>query len=804
MSTLRTKLRRDLNRQKAQFAAVTITVFLGITMFGATYDSFQNLEASYAQTATEFNFANLTVAGGDVVAFAAEAAERPDVEATSTRTVADLALRLGDTKLLGRVVGIPDDEPVINRVLILEGRYPTGPDSVLMEEHLAAHFDIAPGDTFGIQGPSGWTEVEVAGVISSPEYIWPAASRQEVITTPDNFGVVFAAENTAATLSGIAGPNEAVVYYVDGDEDESLSAGLSARAYELGALEAFTRAEQPSNAALEEDLKGFEELGLFFPILFLSAAAMAAYVMITRLVHAQRPQIGILLANGFTKRQVLRHYLGYGIVPGLIGSIPGAIAGVLLARVITGLYTDFISVPITVIRFYPSTLFAAIALGLLATVIAAAAPALSASRLSPAESMRGSTPAGKGRPSLAERLLTFFGRLPDKLLGGGRRGRHRRAPLGRIPIRWRMTLRGIERNPRRTVYTIIGVVLSLTLVLVSWGMLDTVEYLLDRQFVDIQKEDARVYFSTPAGAAELEDLESIPGIATVEPALELPIAIEAGGDRYETFLVAVEQDTEMRTFFTGRNTTTTLPPYGILAGVGLNDELDVEAGDPVSVTVGGVDLTLETHLTEFVDEPLGSMVYISEEYAEELVGLPLPATSALLIYEEGADPADIRSRIIELPQVAAFEDANAVYDIMQDFMALFYAFVGVMLAFGGAMAFALIFNTMSVNIAERSREVATLLAVGTKRRTISRLITTENLLVAAIGIPLGLVVGYVTSALAMASFQSDMFRFELYVRPGTFLWSALAILIVALISQWPGLRAVGRMDIARVVKERST
>ena len=212
---------------------------------------------------------------------------------------------------------------------------------------------------------------------------------------------------------------------------------------------------------------------------------------------------------------------------------------------------------------------------------------------------------------------------------------------------------------------------------------------------------------------------------------------------------------------------------------------------------------MHTQVSEFIDEPLGSMVYISESYAEELAGMPLPATSALLIYEEGANSSKIRNAVVELPQVAAFEDAKAIYNIMQDYMALFYVFIGVMLAFGAAMAFALIFNTMSVNIAERSREVATLLAVGTKRSMISRLISTENLLVAGIGIPLGLVVGYLTSAAAMASFQSDMFRFELYVKPLTFVWSALAILIVALISQWPGLRAVGRMDIARVVKERS-
>ena len=510
---LRRKLRRDLGRQKAQFAAVTLTVFLGITMFGATYDSFQNLEASYAQTATEFSFANLTVVGGDVGQFAIDAAEVPGVEMVSTRTVADLPFRLGDTKLLGRVIGIPESGPVVNRVLVLEGNEPTGSDSVLMEEHLAAHFDIVPGDTFEIQTSSGWTEVEVAGIISSPEYIWPAASRQEVITTPDNFGVVFATQSTVGALSGIVEPNEAVVYYAGGTENDDLSTTLTARAYDLGALETFTRAEQPSNAALEEDLAGFRELGLFFPILFLSAAAMAAYVMITRLVHAQRPQIGILLANGFTKGQVLRHYLGYGIVPGLIGSIPGALAGVMLARVITGLYTGFISVPITVIRFYPSTLFTAIFLGLLATLVAAAAPALAASRLSPAESMRGSVPAGKGRASLVERLVP---------------------PLRRLPIRWRMTLRGIERNPRRTIYTIIGVVLSLTLVLVSWGMLDTIEHLMDRQFVQIQKEDARVYFTTPVGPSDLTALENIEGVARVESSLELPIAIEAKGVRYET------------------------------------------------------------------------------------------------------------------------------------------------------------------------------------------------------------------------------------------------------------------------------
>ena len=49
----------------AAVIAITITIFLGVTIFGASYDSFQNLKASYDTTATEYRFANLTMSGGD-------------------------------------------------------------------------------------------------------------------------------------------------------------------------------------------------------------------------------------------------------------------------------------------------------------------------------------------------------------------------------------------------------------------------------------------------------------------------------------------------------------------------------------------------------------------------------------------------------------------------------------------------------------------------------------------------------------------------------------------------------------------
>jgi putative ABC transport system permease protein len=783
VTPLRRKLLRDIRRHRAQFVAITITIFIGVTIFGASYDSFQNLKASYDTTATEYRFANLTISGGDTAAIAAAVESTAAVESVETRTSLDVPIRVGDTKFLGRTIGVPSGaQPSVNRLEILSGSYldPALPDGVMVEEHMADHFGLVIGDSFEILAGAEWHRVAVTGVVASPEYIWPSRDRQEVITSPDNFGVVFGSEELARDLAG-AGPNEVVAYYRGGDEDEEVTSSLAREARDLGAASVYPREDQASNAALREDLKGFEEMAVFFPIMFLIAAGMAAYVMISRLVHAQRPHIGVFLANGFTRRQVLRHYLGYGFIPGLVGSIPGAIAGVLLARSITRMYTGLLSIPVTLVEFYPVTVFGAVAFGLIASLLAALAPALVASRVLPAAAMRGETPGGGGKLSLLERVVP---------------------PVRRLPAAWKMALRGVGRNPRRTVYTMIGVVLSLMLVLVSWGMIDTIRHLMDRQFVEIQQEDATVYFAGPASTADVAALLDINGVAAAEPALTVPVSLGSAGEHYETALLVLEDGTTMHRLLSIDDGWIDLPSEGVALGKATRDLLGIEVGDPIVISLGP-DGSITEPVAAFVDEPLGTMAYMARSRAETLIGGELPATSALISYAAGADAKELRNTITELPQVAAFEDAKVIYDMMQRYMVLFYAFVGMMLLFGGAMAFALIFNAMSVNIAERTREVATLLAVGTDRRSISRYISAENLVVAAMGIPIGLVVGYFAAREAMASFSSDLFAFDLYVAPMTFVWAAAAILLVALISQWPGLRAIRRISIPKIVKERS-
>ena len=146
VSTLNRKLWRDVLRHRAQFIAVAVTVFLGVTMFVASYDSYLNLDASYQATFTEYRFANVTYVGGDVEALADSAVGVPGVESVSVRTVADHPLRINGLKMLGRIVGVPADRQAeVNQLKVLEGSYlPTG-EAILVEEHMANHFQTAAG-----------------------------------------------------------------------------------------------------------------------------------------------------------------------------------------------------------------------------------------------------------------------------------------------------------------------------------------------------------------------------------------------------------------------------------------------------------------------------------------------------------------------------------------------------------------------------------------------------------------------------------------------------------------------------------
>ena len=482
--------------------------------------------------------------------------------------MADVPIRVdAGHQLMGRVIGMPSaSQPTVDSVAMLSGGYldPSDPSGVVVEQHMAGYFNLARGSSLSVFGPDGWQPVHVRGVAASAEYLWPARSRQEPLVTPDEFGVLFVPEPLAQSLSGLTQPNQALVYLDSASRGPGAVGELTQLATAHSAAEVTTRDQQASNATLQEDITGFGELSVFFPVLFLAAAAVATYLLLSRLVRAQRTQLGTLRGNGVRDRAIVAHYLSFGLGVGLVAGLIGALAGIALAGVITNEYATELALPFTVVQLHPWTPVIGLSLAIVAGAAAALAPSLLALKISPAEAMRGQVPALSGRTSLFEHLLPG---------------------LRQLPAGAKLVLRGLERNPRRSLTVIVGVALALVLVLTSLGLIDTTQILLARQFDDIQQQDAQVFTATTADQAVISGLMAVPGVLVAEPAAQLSVTLRHSGRLYSTALVGLETTTLMHRFYGSDGARLQLPVSGVLLGTAVGAKLGLHVGDVSSLTV---------------------------------------------------------------------------------------------------------------------------------------------------------------------------------------------------------------------------
>jgi putative ABC transport system permease protein len=250
-----------------------------------------------------------------------------------------------------------------------------------------------------------------------------------------------------------------------------------------------------------------------------------------------------------------------------------------------------------------------------------------------------------------------------------------------------------------------------------------------------------------------------------------------------------------------------LPPDGVLAGSGLTNQLDVEIGDALHVSLPDLGIDFTSQLAGLLDEPVGTVVYMDRSHLGDIVGsdtLAQPTVSQIQVrFDDEADRSTVIGDIEQLETVALVSDSRALYDVLQDYLGFFYAFVGVMLVLGGAMAFALMYNSISVNVAERSSELANMRANGLSHAAIARLIGFENILLTMMGIVPGVILGWAIGYLFMRQFSVDAFTLDFAMRPSSIVISILALIAAAGLSLIPAIRKIGKIDIGEIVRERA-
>src|SRR5215470_16314797 len=368
----------------------------------------------------------------------------------------------------------------------------------------------------GLLHVAGGRQVAYTGIGQSPEYFMGGGGGTAVFLSQKTFAVLFASLRAAQDLAGAPGRvNDLVLTLKPGASPamlrDELRAALAAMSPPVSAT-VTTRSDIPSYRVLYDDIQGDEQLWRAVVVLVLAGAAFAALNLTTRIVEAQRREIGIGMALGVRPRLLAVRPLLFAAQVALIGVLFGAGVGYLVGIPLAGVFESLLPLPVWQTPFQAGTFAQAAVIGFVLPFAAAAWPVWRAVRVQPVEAIRVGHLAARGS-GLAP--LMGWLRLPG-------RGYHQ------IP------LRNVMRTTRRSALTLLGVAAEIATLVTIIGLLDTFRATLGSASAELLRTaPARVTVSLdsyyPVTGPVAQEVRRLPGAGKVQAGLMVPAAVRAHG-----------------------------------------------------------------------------------------------------------------------------------------------------------------------------------------------------------------------------------------------------------------------------------
>ncbi|MBN9387483.1 MAG: FtsX-like permease family protein [Chloroflexi bacterium] len=640
----------------------------------------------------------------------------------------------------GRMVGVDVSRggPFINAIHLNGGR-PLGPGDAgqpkaILEYHFAKNYNLPAQGKVKI---SGDVPLDYVGTGMSPEY-FVIVTEEGAFLAESNFAVLFVPLQTAQTLANQPGwINDLVLKLAPGSNLEVLKSEIEQKLAATGSdgatgvgISFMLPQEDKAYNTLYQDIGGDQEFFNLIAYLFLAGAVLGAFNLVSRMIEAQRREIGINMALGVPPRLIVIRPLLFALQIALLGVIGGFIVGVVLNNLWSGVLRDLFPMPIFDTPFQWQIFGQATLLGLALPFVAALYPVWRAVRVLPVDAIRTGYLAAKGN-GLAPWLARLH--LPGKSFT-------------------QMPLRNVLRAPRRSLFTLLGIAMAVTTLIAVMGMLDTFFYTIDigkAEFLQNSPQRLMVELDSfyPQDAPQVSALKQSPLLSKAENGLRLPGQLSYKGAKLDTVIELVNLDSALwqPTLVEGQRHSA---GPGVLLAEKAARDLGVKAGDKLNLRHPQREGLFAYKMVETPVEvsgihagPLRFMSYMDLSQAS-LMGLSGLTNYLQINPAPNVSQSEVQRSLFAQPGVASVQPISAVVKTFEDLTNLFVAFLGIVAVTVVILAFLIAFNSTSINVDERSREIATMFAFGLPVRVVVRMTMLENLIMGLLGTVLGIGLGY--------------------------------------------------------------
>lgn len=771
---------------KGQAFAIVLVIISGIATFVMFVSAMDSLKLTRSWFYRDYEFADVFVSLKRAPESVREQIKAiPGVNRVETRVVADIKLDIRDfpEPVTAKVISIPEDgNLLLNRLYIRKGRLadPARDDEVVISESFAQAHGFNPGDTFGAVINGRWKTLVITGIALSPEFV--LLMRPEAIS-PDfkRYGVLWMGRKALGTSYDMDGAfNDVTMTLYPDARLEDVIIRLDRILERYGGLGAYGRKDQISHRMLNEEFRMLQRSAEIYPTIFICVAAFLLNVVISRMINTQRDQIATLKAFGYGNLDIGIHYAKLVTLIVLIGSLAGSIAGVWLGKVLGNIYMDVYRFPYLIYKLTPGAIGVAVIISVVSALAGTLLSLRRAAKQPPAEAMRPEPPA-EYRVTLIEK--TGIGRLlsqPSRIIA-----------------------RNVERKPVRTILSIIGIAVACATMITSGFFKDSVDYMVDVQFLRSQKEDMTVAFVEPTSRKAVYEIKGLQGVYHAESFRTVPVKFRFGHRTYRTVIEGIEADSRLHLLLDAKLKPVSLPPSGIVLSDYLGKMLDIKPGDMLTVEIlEGSRPVRQVPVVGLVNQYIGVMGYMDLTALNRLMREGHAISGAYIV----TDPIrheNLYRQFVKMPRVSGTtvrkNEIRNFYDVQAKGM-LFFTFIATVMAC--TITFGVVYNSARIALSERSRELSSLRVLGYTRGEISYILLGELGLLTLIAIPLGFIIGRELCGLIARALESDLFRVPLVLEPGTFSLAAAVVLASASISGLIVRRKLDQLDLIEVLKSR--
>lgn len=533
-----------------------------------------------------------------------------------------------------------------------------------------------------------------------------------------------------------------------------------------------SREANETYAEFDQDADRIASIGKVFPVIFFLVAALVSLTTMTRMVEEERGQIGLLKALGYSKGAILAKYAWYAFLATFSGSVTGVLIGEkLLPYVIITAYgmmydnLQVIAVPYN-LKFALMASAAAIGCNLAATFAAC----YGEMRSTPAALMRPAAPK-QGKKILLERIGCFWKRLN---------------------FSQKAALRNLFRYKKRLFMTIFGIGGCMALLLIGFGLRDSITAIVDKQFGKVMTYDMSADLDEETSTEEKQKFLDMTG---TNPEISdfmrvhlsaMDVSKTGGGDEKSVNVMApVKADEDKFASFIHLQDRKTQTPYELSDDWAIVTEklaklLDLSVGDSITLK-DSEEHAFQIRVASVTENYLHHYIYLSPKVYEKVFGEEPMANYAYFRFKE--DCSGYEQKFAEqmlscdmVKSVSSVAESKDTVSYMMDSLTMVTA---VLIIAAGLLAFVVIYNLNNINITERKRELATLKVLGFYDGEVAAYVYRENIFLTIFGIVAGVFLGVYLHGYIIQTAETDMIMFGRQISLSSYLFSMLLTAVFA-------------------------